>query len=134
MERILSLLLNTLDWRVWRADSCVLVCSQLPGTAPHGSNTSETWDMTLQWHKRAPWFWRSAEGAILLVLGHQGSISLPSHERRPKAELPCPSEDGQPTKQAHQVLRGVLSPSPQSWLCVTYFCNTPTWAARKPRS
>lgn len=85
-------------------------------------------------NKRAPCFWRSAEGAILLVLGHQGSISLPSHERRPKAELPCPSEDGQPTKQAHQVLRGVLSPSPQSWLCVTYFCNTPTWAARKPRS
>lgn len=113
VEMILSLLLNKSDWRVWGADSCVLVCSQLPGTALHG--LKHIWNMghdPTTGNKRASCFWRSAEGAILLVLGHQGSISLPSHERHP---------------------RGVLSPSPQSWLHATYSCNTPPQAVEQTK-
>lgn len=77
VEMILSLLLNKSDWRVWGADSCVLVCSQLPGTALHG--LKHIWNMghdPTTGNKRASCFWRSAEGAILLVLGHQGSNLL----------------------------------------------------------
>lgn len=112
VERILSLLLNTSDWRVQGADSCVPVCSQLPSTALCG--LQHIWDMghnpTIG-NKRASCFWSSAEGAILLVLGHQGSISLPSQERHPRAELSCPSEEGQCPNHAYQAPhRGLITP------------------------
>lgn len=133
VEMILRLLLNTSDWRVWGADSCVLVCSQLPGTALHG--LKHIWNMghdPTAGNKRASCFWRSAEGAILLVLGHQGSISLPSHERHPRAELPCPSEVGQSTNHAHQASqRGPIPFTPELAAC--YSWNTPPQAVRQTK-
>lgn len=115
VETILSLLHNTPDWRIEDRQLCPCL---LPA-ARH----STTWPPTHLKHGTQPYnwqqngfcFWSSAEGATLLVLGPQGSISLPSQERHPRAELPHASEEGQCTNHAHQVShRGPLPCHPRT--------------------
>lgn len=116
VEMILSLTHQTGEFRGQTAVSSFAPSCQ----AQHymASNTSETWDTTLQ-------------------LATKGLLASGALQREP----PCLFWD---TREASELLKrgNVVTmlirhptgvPSPQSWLHATYWCNTPAWTARQTK-